>query len=261
MNLSSQTRFQYLGQSGLLLKFGQLTLLVDPYLSNSVQTLDAHDLARQVPIPYKPEELTNIDWVLITHEHLDHCDPHTLPLLSLSSPQARFIGPLSVRNQLKAWGISDSRIFPALNNILSLSEQVAVRSVPAAHPKIRLDSNGDPISVGYLISNDTHTIYHSGDTAVCAELIDILMGVKSIDIAFLPVNEDNFFRRERGIVGNMSIRDAFALAAELGIKNVFPVHWDMFFANGTSKEEIFAVYSSNSWPFKLIEPSYDLTEI
>jgi L-ascorbate metabolism protein UlaG (beta-lactamase superfamily) len=69
----------------------------------------------------------------------------------------------------------------------------------------------------------------------------------------LPVNEDNFFRRRRGIVGNMTIREAFGLAAEVGIQSVVPVHWDMFAVNSASPEEIKAVYKADAWPFELIE--------
>ena len=66
-----------------------------------------------------------------------------------------------------------------------------------------------------------------------------------------PVNEDNFFRRRRGIIGNMSIREAFELAAETGIKEVFPVHWDMFKVNSAIPKEIKIIYDNYSWPFKL----------
>ena len=76
----------YLGQTGLRLDNGNTTILVDPYLSNSVQDLDSKDLVRQVPIKFRPSELTDVSWILITHDHLDHCDPHTLPLISRASP-------------------------------------------------------------------------------------------------------------------------------------------------------------------------------
>jgi L-ascorbate metabolism protein UlaG (beta-lactamase superfamily) len=80
-----------------------------------------------------------------------------------------------------------------------------------------------------------------------------LKGAGPIDTALLPVNEDNYFRRRRGIVGNMTIREAFGLAAELGIRSVVPVHWDMFAVNSASPDEIKAVYKADAWPFELIE--------
>ena len=51
----------------------------------------------------------------------------------------------------------------------------------------------------------------------------------------------------------MSIREAFELANELKIKQVFPVHWDMFEVNSTMPEEINVVYKSYNWNFELID--------
>lgn len=244
---------EHLGQTGLLITIGDLRVLVDPYLSNSVQELDAADLQRQVPIPYSPEELTSVDWILITHDHMDHCDPHTLPALAKASPQSRFVGPLAVRQQLVQWGIAPERVLPAPTEQLCLGEELTVRAVPAAHPRIRLDPAGQPQAVGYLFEHNGRSLYLAGDTSVCDELLLLLKQLAPIQAALLPVNEDNFFRRRRGIVGNMSVREAFELAEEVGIQQVAPVHWDMFSINSVSPEEILAVYKAYPWPFELCE--------
>ncbi|NNJ85489.1 MAG: MBL fold metallo-hydrolase, partial [Gammaproteobacteria bacterium] len=102
-----------LGQSGCRLAFPMATIYLDPYLSNSVQELDAGDLGRQVPIPFPPESVDDANWVLITHGHKDHCDPHTLPKLAVASPDARFMGPEPVVCKLKEWRIAPERIIPA----------------------------------------------------------------------------------------------------------------------------------------------------
>lgn len=244
-------RIEHLGQTGLKIDLGALTVLVDPYLSNSVEELDSPDLVRQVPIPYQPDELHNIDWVFITHEHMDHCDPHTIPILSEVSPECRFVGPQAVREQLRKWGIKENNILPAPNIDMELSNGLTVCSIAAAHPTIRLDQNCCPKAVGYIFRYNDRILYAAGDTSVCEELIDTLKGLPRIDIALLPVNEDNYFRRRRGIVGNMSVREAFELAEEVKICEVIPVHWDMFECNSTTNEEVLGVYNSNNWSFKL----------
>ena len=133
-----------------------------------------------------------------------------------------------------------------------LGEGLSVQSIPAAHPRFRFDQDGQLQAVGYLFKHHGRSLYLQ-DTSVCDELLEALNGVAPIDTALLPVNEDNFFRRRRGIVGNMTIREAFGLAAEVGILNVVPVHWDMFALNSVSPEEISAVYKAYAWPFKLID--------
>lgn len=247
----AQCHFEHLGQTGLKISNDSLCILVDPYLSDSVQRLDAPDLVRQVPIAYDPSTLTNVDWVLITHEHMDHCDPHTIPALAEASPQACFLAPEPVRRQLREWGIAETRIMAATMDWIELGCELKVRAVPAAHPRILLGHDDQPRAVGYLVERGPQRVWIAGDTSVCEELIQYLQALLPIHTALLPVNEDNFYRRRRGIVGNMSVREAFGLAAELNIKQVVPVHWDLFEINSTSPEEIKAVYRAYHWPFHL----------
>lgn len=243
--------FEHLGQTGLKISSDSLCILVDPYLSNSVQLLDSPDLVRKVPIAYDPSTLTKVNWVLITHEHMDHCDPHTIPALAEASPQARFIAPEPVRRQLREWGIAETRITAATMDWIELGSELKVRAVPAAHPRILLGQDGQPKAVGYLVERGSKRVWIAGDTSVCEELIQCLQALLPIQTALLPVNEDNFFRRRRGIIGNMSVREAFGLAAELNIEQVVPVHWDLFEINSTSPKEIKAVYRAHHWPFHL----------
>ena len=251
MSRQNEAKIEHLGQTGLKIELEDVTILVDPYLSNSVELLDAPDLIRQVPIPYKPEELTNIDFVLITHEHMDHCDPHTIPILAKANPECLFVGPRAVRDLLGQWGVEPDQIIPTPYDDMNLGKGFKVRSVAAAHPTIRRDNEGNYQAVGYFFTYNKRHLYVAGDTSACDELIEILKSLPKIDVALLPVNEDNFFRRRRGIVGNMSVREAFELAREVKIKEVVPVHWDMFECNNTSKEEILSIYNSKHWPFSL----------
>ncbi len=240
-----------LGQSGCRLEFPGCTVYLDPYLSNSVQELDAHDLVRLQPIPVRPEKITDADWVLITHEHIDHCDPHTLPQLAAASPAARFVGPAPVLELLAQWGLSRERLHLATETWTTLDDNVAVHAVPAAHPRIERDGQGRLRHVGYILEHHGSRLYLAGDTSVVQELIDALEALRPIGTALLPVNEHNFFRGRRGIIGNMSVREAFQLADELGIGHVVPVHWDMFAANSVGEDEIGAVFSH-------MRPSFEL---
>jgi L-ascorbate metabolism protein UlaG (beta-lactamase superfamily) len=227
--------------------------VVDPYLSHSVQELDAPDLVRLVPIAFPPSSLKEVDWVLITHEHMDHCDPHTIPALAAASPQARFVAPEPVRRQLREWGIAENRILAATTTTwIDLGSDLKVRAVPAAHPRILMGNDGQPKAVGYLLERYGKQVWVAGDTSVCEELINCMQEFRPIHTALLPVNEDNFFRRRRGIIGNMTVREAFGLADELKIEQVVPVHWDLFEINSTSPEEIQEVYRAYPWLFHLV---------
>lgn len=241
-----------LGQSGCRLELAGQIIYIDPYLSNSVEVLDAPDLIRKVPISLKPEQVTDADWVLLTHEHIDHCDPHTIPKLAKASPQARFVGPQSVLETLTQWGIAADRLVRAPNDWLPLADGLTINAVPAAHPDLTRYEDGSYRAVGYLLKTQRATLYMAGDTRLCEELIDALKNSGPIHTAFLPVNEINYFRNRRGIIGNMSVREAFGLAQELGFEQVVAVHWDMFAINEVYPEEIRLVHQKMGCHFNLL---------
>lgn len=253
---NTMVSYRTLGQSGCRIEYNDTIIYMDPYLSNSVQELDAPDLKRLMPIPLQPDEVTDADWVLITHVHIDHCDPHTLPKLSRASPNSHFVGPPPVLEKLLEWGIPTQRCQISNETWEQISPAIRVRAVPAAHPVATRDEAGHLSTVGYILEIEGKRIYLAGDTCVTTELIDTLKSLQPISTAILPVNEHNFFRGRRGIIGNMSVREAFLLAEEIGAKSVIPVHWDMFEANSVDRDEIRAVYRQMKPGFELqIQPT------
>ena len=242
----------FLGQSGLKLKFGKSIIYIDPYLSNSVQELGGSDLERLIPIPFKPKSVSDADWILITHDHIDHCDPLTLPEVAKASPKSLFMGPPPVIAKLSEWGIPQNRLHLCdQNNWIDLASDLKVISTLAAHPELCFDENNRSIFVGYIIEWSGKRIYHTGDTSLTREVIENVHSNGPIHTALIPVNERNFYREQKGIIGNMGLRDAFGFASELEVKQMIPLHWDMFAENEVTVEEIHAVY-------RYLKPSFGL---
>jgi L-ascorbate metabolism protein UlaG (beta-lactamase superfamily) len=95
--------FWGLGQVGVAIKGPEGVLYVDPYLTDSDG--EGGSLERTFPPPLRPDEVTNADWVLLTHDHIDHTDPETVLPLSAASPQARFVAPppAATRSSRPGW--------------------------------------------------------------------------------------------------------------------------------------------------------------
>ncbi|AGY57861.1 MBL fold metallo-hydrolase [Gloeobacter kilaueensis] len=241
-----------LGQAGFKLTFEHTVVYIDPYLSDYVAKVEGPDMRRQISIPVLPETIDDADWVFISHIHIDHCDPETLLPISRASQTCRFLCPNTVKICLSDLGIAPERLVLAPEKEwLPLGPHLRVRAVPAVHPCIERDESGCLLCVGYVLDYRGRLLYHAGDTSPADELVEALKQLGTIDTALLPVNERNFYRERRGILGNMSVREAFQLADEIGTRTVVPMHWDMFAPNAVFREEIELLY-------QLLQPSFQL---
>lgn len=241
-----------LGQAGVRLQLGTTVVYVDPYLTEHVYEVERQaDLRRLVPIAIPPEEVTDADYVCATHVHLDHCDPTTIAPVLKASPGAKVICPRVCRSVLVEAGVPEARILDAPEGGTALGSAVSLHAVPAAHPEIVRDDDGHLQHVGYVFGFEGRRYYHAGDTSVAAELIAAVQALGPVFAAFLPVNERNYYREARGIIGNMSVRDAFRLAEDLQVRHLIPVHWDMFAPNTVLPEEIELLYRRLKPPFEL----------
>ena len=66
---------RFLGQSGYVLQTNRSKIIIDPYLSDSVNRVAGRP--RLLPLPFLPNEI-DCDAVVCTHDHLDHLDPDTV---------------------------------------------------------------------------------------------------------------------------------------------------------------------------------------
>ncbi len=245
-----------LGQVGCRFELGNVVIYVDPYLSDSVERDYGSRFRRLIPAYISPDQIVDANWILITHDHSDHCDLDTLLPMIDASPSSVIIGPPPVIVMLKSAGVDAARMQTCGHgDPIQLSQGIQVSGIPSAHPEVEYGQDGAALALGWLIEWNGLRVYHAGDTALTEEYYKIIKSIGRIDVAFLPVNEMNFYRTRAGVIGNMSIREAYELADELGVKTLIPLHWDMFEANSVCVEELDAVYNRGSYKFRLdIEP-------
>jgi L-ascorbate metabolism protein UlaG (beta-lactamase superfamily) len=241
-----------LGQCGFRFQFGNKAIYTDPYLSNRVAELEGEDLQRLIPIPIAPSTIVDADFVLITHAHIDHCDLETLIPLSNASKNCRFICPNEVSNILNDAGIDRKRIIVANSSWIDIDSSLKILPVPAAHPTVQLDEKGFLRFVGYVLEFAGRKFYHAGDGSPDDQVLDFLCNLGPLDIGFIPVNERNFYRDRQGIIGNMSVREAFQFAEDIGLKILVPTHWDMFEPNRVYREELELFYKLNKPTFEML---------
>lgn len=227
-----ETALWWLGQAGFAFRYGAVSVLVDPYLSDSL----AHKYAgtrfphiRMMSIPVAPACLPGVDWVCCTHRHTDHMDPETLVALAEANPDCRFVVPRSAwEHATRAIGLAADRVCAvAAGETLELSPEFALTAVPSAHEELAIDDEGRHAFLGYVLRLGNLSVYHSGDCVPYAGLTECL-AAQVVDLALLPVNGRDERRLCSNVPGNFHLQEAMELCALAGIRWMIAHHFGMF---------------------------------
>jgi L-ascorbate metabolism protein UlaG (beta-lactamase superfamily) len=227
-------RMWWLGQSGFLIQYQARHLLLDPYLSDSLTRKYAESdkpHVRMTEIAVSPERLDFIDLITSSHNHTDHLDADTiLPILAASPTAKLLVGAANLEFAM-------DRLPENHQRIVSLSQDQPLEfgpfqltGVPASHPDLQQDEEGNFRCIGLIIRFGPWTIYHSGDTMLY-EGMESLLKPFGIDVALLPINGN---LPERRVAGNLWGDEAARLAQQIGARLVIPCHYEMFEFNSVS---------------------------
>ena len=226
--------FSWLAQAGFLFASGNLRVMVDPYLSDSLARKYAgaeFDHKRMMPAPVRVEEVTSLDWVLCTHRHTDHMDSETLSVLLENNSQCRLIAPVAERDHILSVGLDRDRVvWVNAGDTVSLNPDTTVHAIASAHEQLMTNDRGEHYFLGFVIRMGSIVVYHSGDCVPYDSLDEKLAG-KQIDVAFLPVNGRDDYRRQRDIAGNFTFQESFDLCRRLNIPKMVCQHFGMFSFN------------------------------
>ena len=216
--------FWWLGQHSFIVKAGDKTLYIDPFL-------DDWD-SRQTPSLLRPEEAKLADLVLVSHGHGDHLDPVALKGLVKASPEAIFISPKTEAGRMVSEGEVPEHRLHSIDAGESLEfdgvKVTAIKSKHEAfdeHPTLGFPYLGFVVEVGGVV------FYHSGDTIQYDGLLQSLKAWKRFDAVFLPINGRDAERYRKNCLGNFTFQEAVELVGELRPGVAVPTHYDMFLGN------------------------------
>ena len=245
-------RLWWLGQSGFLLQWKGLHLLLDPYLSDSLTKKYAGTDKPHIRMTERvvaPECLDFIDVVTSSHNHTDHLDAETLCPLLRVNPKLKLLIPEANRAFVTE-RLSVPKDFP---HGLDAGQTVTLggfkfHGLPAAHNDLETDEQGRHKFLGYVVECGPWNVYHSGDTLRYPGLAEQLKGFH-VDVALLPINGD---RPERRVAGNLDGREAAQLAKDIRARLVIPCHFEMFEFNSATPDEFVATAIEFQQPHRVL---------
>jgi len=206
-----------LGQAGYYIKACGVSVMVDPYLSDSVGKV-APLFARLYPVPVDPAEI-RADLFIVTHDHLDHLDPETIEAYAHKA-STKFVAPRRAARKLKSLGIPADNVVTVDHGDTAEVCGVEVPGVFALGTEPAV-----PDTTGYLLRfPNGKTVYHSSDSAYCRLLLD---SCPRADVLLVCIN---------GKDGNLGVSDAVELAKAVNPDYAIPNHYDMMALNSENPE-------------------------
>jgi L-ascorbate 6-phosphate lactonase len=238
---NGELAFWWIGQLGYIIKMGETVIYIDAFLSNTP--------SRNIPPLLKPEEVVNADFIIGTHDHEDHIDRAVWHQLSISSPNAKFVVPkLLVDNLSDNLNIPKNR-FIGLNDGLSFKKKgIKISAIPSAHEFLDQDLiSGCYPYLGYIIKGNGCTLYHSGDTCMYEGMHHNLRKFGKFDVIFIPINGRDGKKYRNNIIGNITYQEAVDLAGAIKPSLTVPGHYEMFTEN-SENPSLFADYIEAKYP-------------
>jgi L-ascorbate metabolism protein UlaG (beta-lactamase superfamily) len=213
----------WLGHASFLIHLNGIRLLIDPVLTSSIL------LKRQSELPFNSEVFQDIDYILISHNHRDHCDKESVQLLAKQNPEATWLCGLGLDTLLLNKWTGSKKIlaagwyqqFPLNNSLLQIS------FLPTRHWSRRgLSDTNASLWGAFLIESRGRKIYFGGDSGYGNHVKKVaeLFGVVDYYIAGIGAFAPRWFMSP----SHMHPEEVAKSSNELKPTYLIPMHYGTF---------------------------------
>jgi L-ascorbate metabolism protein UlaG (beta-lactamase superfamily) len=181
----------WFGHSSYLFSLGGKRFLVDPVLkpefpsSLMLKAFPGTDI-------YRPDDLPEIDVLIVTHEHWDHMDYATLR--DLRTKVKKVICPLGIADYLRYWHYSDNQIIEMdwYDKCQISNVQCQITALPSRHFSNRLlGKRNQTLWASFMVETGDRKVYIGGDGGYDKRFREIRERFGKINLAFLENGQYN----------------------------------------------------------------------
>lgn len=216
---SGKDFISWLGHASFLMRINGKLLLTDPVFYNLAV------LKRFVPIPLQLSELASLDYLLISHDHRDHCDKKSIKNI-LQYAQPKILTSLKMSNVISKW-VGNTKIQEAGWYQRYQTKDVEIIYLPAQHWCRRGLMDFNKVLWGsFIIRTADYCIYFGGDSATGSHFEEIGRLFPNIDVAILGIGayKPDFMMQDV----HTSPDEAFEAFQQLGAKKMIPMHYGTY---------------------------------
>lgn len=174
---------------------------------------------------YRPDDLPDIDVLIITHEHWDHMEYATLR--DIRERVQTVICPLGIADYLRYWGYANEQIkeMDWYDQSPITNDQLQITCLPSRHFSNRLlGKRNQTLWASFMIEAGGRKVYIGGDGGYDKRFREIHERFGSIDLAFL---ENGQYNANWKYI-HTTPEDLEKVILDLQAKQVFTVHHDKY---------------------------------
>ncbi|VBB08607.1 metallo-beta-lactamase [Lucifera butyrica] len=240
-----------LGHSSYFVQLGGKRMLIDPVFSHYAAPVSFANRAFAGTNPYTADDMPEIDYLIISHDHWDHLDYPTSITLK---PKVKYVVcPLGVGAYFEQWGFEEKRIQEAdWFNAVEIEKDLTIYVLPARHFSGRLLTENKTLWAGFALVTPERRIFYSGDGGYGPHFKKIGEMFSGFDLAIM----ENGQYDKRWPYIHMMPEEVSQAAEEVGAKVVLPAHSGKFsLANHAWDEPLKRItLASQNRKYRLITP-------
>ena len=213
----------WFGHSSYYIQLSGKRFLIDPVFSGNASPIYGTTKAFQGTDIYTVDDIPEIDYLLITHDHYDHLDYKTI--MQLKPKIKKIITALGVGSHLEFWK------FPVENIIekdwhekITLDENLTLYTTPSRHFSGRSIKRCNTLWTSFVLETKDFKMYLGGDSGYDSHFKQIGDQFGPFDIALIDNGQYNPAWK---YIHNLP-EDVIKAMKDLNAKRVFPVHSSKF---------------------------------
>ena len=231
----------WFGHSSYFIQLDSKRILVDPVFSGNASPIQGSNKAFNGADRYSSEDMPEIDYLLITHDHWDHLDHTTL--VELIPKVKQVICGLGVGSHLEYWGYAAEKIIERdWYEEIVLNDDFVIHTAPARHFSGRAFSRNNTLWLSYVLKSPTMKIYIGGDSGYDVHYKAIGEKHGPFDLVIL---ENGQYDKTWKYIHHMP-EEVLQAAVDLQAKRLLPVHSGKFvMANHPWDEPLIRITEAN----------------
>lgn len=215
--------FVWFGHSSYFLQISGYRFLIDPVFSGNASPLPRSNTSFEGSDIYSAEDIPEIDYLLITHDHYDHLDYPTIK--SLKDKIKMIVCGLGVGEHFEKWGFDSQKIIEKdWYESLEPQKNLKIHTAPTRHFSGRFLNRNNTLWLSFILQIDNKQIYLGGDSGYGIHFTEIGKRFKHFDLAIL---ENGQYNKAWHAI-HLFPEEAVKAAKELNASRIIPVHSSKF---------------------------------